>query len=99
MSGSHPLKLKFVTMLSQYILSNYRPISLLSNLIKIFEKIIVNRLYSFLEKYNCLYEFQYGFRAKHSTTHALINITESIREAFDGKNLVSVGLCRPSKSI
>ena len=37
------------------------------------------------EKYNCLYEFQYGFRAKHLTTHTLINITESIREAVDRK--------------
>ena len=39
------------------------------------------------EKYNCIYEFQRGFRAKHSTTHTLINITESIR--VDRKNLVS----------
>ena len=28
---------------------------------------------------------QYGFRPKHSTTHALINITENIREAIDGE--------------
>ena len=85
MSGSHSLKLKFVDATpihkkgSRIILLNYRPISLLSNLNAIFEKLIFNRLYSFLEKYNCIYEFQYGFRAKHSTTHALINITESIR--------------------
>ena len=33
-----------------------------------------------------IYEHQYGFRKKHSTTHALINITEKIRNALDNKN-------------
>ena len=37
------------------------------------------------KKYNCIYELQYGFRANHTTTHALINITEGIRETFDRK--------------
>ena len=95
MSGSHPQRLKFVNTIpihkkgSRILLSNYRPISLLSNLNKIFEKIIFKRLYSFLEKYECLYELQYGFRAKHPTTHALINITENIREALHSKKPVS----------
>ena len=95
MSRSHPQRLKFVNAIpihkkgSRILLSNYRPISLLSNLNKIFEKIIFKRLYSFLEKYECLYELQYGFRAKHSTTHALINITENIREALDSKKPVT----------
>ena len=85
MSGSHPLKLKFVNAIpihkkgSRIIISNYRPISLLSNLNKIFEKLIFNRLFFFLEKYDCIYELHYGFSTKHSTTHALINITESIK--------------------
>ena len=41
------------------------------------------RIYAFLEKHNILYDLQFGFRAKHSTTHALINITEKIRSALD----------------
>ena len=41
------------------------------------------RIYAFLEKYNILYDLQFGFRAKHSTTHALISITEKIRSALD----------------
>ena len=95
MSGTHPEKLKFVNAVpvhkkgSRILLSNYRPISLLSNLNKIFEKIIFNRLYQFLEKYNCIYELQFGFRSKHSTIHALINITERIREALDNNKLAS----------
>ncbi|XP_065650438.1 uncharacterized protein LOC136078586 [Hydra vulgaris] len=67
-------------------MSNYRPISLLSNLRKLFEKAIHKRLYAFLNKFKCLYKHQYGFRANHSTTHSLIKIVESIRKAQDDKN-------------
>ena len=47
------------------------------------EKLIFKRVYEFLEKYNCLYNLQFGFRSKHSTIHALINITECVRLALD----------------
>ena len=63
--------------------SNYRPISLLPNISKIIEKAMYTRLYNFLEKYNCLYKKQFGFRNSHSTNHALISITEKIRESLD----------------
>ena len=63
--------------------SDYRPISLLSNISKIIEKAMYTRLYNFLEKYNCLYKKQFGFRNSHSTNHALISITEKIRESLD----------------
>ena len=91
MSETHPEKLKFVKAIpihkkgSRILLSNYRPISL--NMI--FEKVIFKRLYCFLVKYNCIYELRYGLRAKHSTTHALINIPERIREALDNNKPVS----------
>ena len=42
-----------------------------------------SRLYRFLNIYNCFSELQFGFRAKHSTSHALISITEKIRRALD----------------
>ena len=70
---------------------NYRPISLLSNLNKIVEKIVHKRLYSFLEKEGKIYEKQFGFRKKHSTTHALLDLTEDIRDAID-KNKFSCGV-------
>ena len=63
--------------------SNYRPITLLPNISKIFEKATYTRLYNLLEKYNCLYKKQFGFRNSHSTNHALISITEKIRESLD----------------
>ena len=42
-----------------------------------------NRLYNFLESNKCIYELQFGFRSKHSTGHALTDLTEAIRKAMD----------------
>ena len=97
LTGTHPEKLKLVNAIpvfkkgSRLLVSNYRPISLLSNLNKVFEKIVYKRIYSFIEDNECLYSLQFGFRSKHSTTHALIHITENIRSALD-KNEVSCGI-------
>ena len=71
--------------------NNYRPISLISNLSKIIEKIVYSRLYLFLEQEELLYSRQFGFRNNHSTTDALIDITEKIKEACDNK-LYSCGI-------
>ena len=42
--------------------NNYRPVSLSSNLSKLIEKLVHNRLFNFLEKHKLLYEHQYGFQ-------------------------------------
>ena len=52
--------------------SNYRPIMLLSNLDKIVEKPMYNRVTDFLEKNNIIYPLQFGFSKNYSTTHTLI---------------------------
>ena len=52
---------------------------------------IDSRLYSFLELHNCIYKNQFGFRTNHSTFHALISITEDIRQALDN-NYFSCGI-------
>ena len=67
--------------------SNYRPISLLSNIEKILEKLMYKRLYTFLNNNNIIYNLQFGFRQQYSTSHALINITENIRKALDDGNI------------
>ena len=72
-------------------LTNYRPISLLSNIDKIFEKLIHSRVVKFLDQNNCLFNHQYGFRKKHSTIHALVNLTELIRANMD-KGIYSCGI-------
>ena len=66
--------------------SNYWPISLLSNVDKILERIMYNKLYTFLEKKRTYYSFQCGFRQKHSTTHALVHLIEWIRKQFGDGN-------------
>ena len=67
---------------SKLLVSNYRPISLLSNINKLLEKLIT-RVYKFLEVNKCLYSLQFGFRTRYSTNLTLISITENIREALD----------------
>jgi len=66
--------------------NNYRPISLLSIFDKIIEKVMYKRLYSFLEQHNILFENQFGFRKNNSTTFALLEITERIKETIDKHN-------------
>ena len=71
---------------SQLQCMNYRPISLLSNVNKIYEKLMYSRLYNFLNLHNCIYDLQFGFRGKHSTNYALLSLTENIRDALDNNN-------------
>ena len=60
----------------------YWPLSLFSKISKIFEKMMHIRLTSFLNKNKVLSRFQFGFRNKHSTNHALISLTEMIWSAL-----------------
>ena len=71
---------------SKLNINNYRLISLLSNISKIIEKLMHSRIENFLTKFNCLYNNQFGFRNKHSTNHALIQLTETIKNAIDKGN-------------
>ena len=64
-------------------LENYRPISLLSNFNLILEILIFKRLMKFIQTQNILYTKQFGFRQKHSTTQALLSITNKIQQAVD----------------
>ena len=89
LTGTFPDNLKIAKIIpifkndSKLSCNNYRPISLLSNISKIFEKLMYSRVYNFLDTFKCLYELQFGFRSNTSTNHALISITETIREAID----------------
>ena len=67
-------------------INNYCPISLLSIFNKILEKLMLKRLSCFIEKHNILYDRQFGFREKHSTSHSTLLIADRIQQAIeDGK--------------
>ena len=72
--------------------ANYRPISLLSNLSKVFEKIMYKQLEKYLETNNLICDHQFGFRKNHSTEHALMSISEQIKEIFEKNCLLVVFL-------
>ncbi len=65
--------------------SNYRPISILPCISKILERLVFSRLFNHLDANNILYKHQYGFRKRHSTEHALIQLVNYISSALDNK--------------
>ena len=69
----------------RHLFSNYRPIALLPQFSKILEKVFITRLNSFIDTNNLLSDCQYGFRSGKSTALALIDLTEEIAKAVDGK--------------
>jgi len=71
------------------IFSNYRPVSILPCLSKIFEKVVYNRLMSYINKNNILNKNQYGFRNKHSTIMAVIDFIEKINDSIDNGNITA----------
>ena len=81
-SGSFPSILKTAKVVSVFKKGskldccNYHPISLLSNVEKILEKLMYKQVYNFLTENNIIYDLQFGFRQKISASHALVNLTE-----------------------
>ena len=66
-------------------IGNYRPISVLTSISKILEKIIYKRLYDFLQINKILYNSQYGFRSKMSTVDAITDLIGSVIKNLDDK--------------
>ena len=67
--------------------SNYYPISLLLNIEKILQKRMYERLYTFLNNSNIIYNLQFRFRQQYSTSQAVINITGNLRKTLDDGNI------------
>ena len=74
-------------------LGNYRPISILPLLSKIFERSVLNRLLHFIEKHKILSPNQFGFQKGKSTSEAVLNFVEFVyRSENEGKHTMGVSV-------
>ena len=69
---------------------NFRPISVLSQINKIFEKVIHVRLSNFVDKHSLLPNNQFGFRKKHSASHGITHLNEQIIKNLESKKVSTV---------
>ena len=92
-----PSQLKIANVIPLYksddpmLFDNYRPVSVLCVLSKVFEKIMYNRVSTFLEIFKILHENQYGFRKKSSTHLALLSFVDKVIQAIE-KGEYAVGV-------
>ena len=68
------------------VLTNYRPITVVNSIAKIFEKSVCSRLVNYLERFDILTDNQFGFRSRHATSHAMIKLFDESLSALDNKN-------------
>ena len=75
------------------LITSYRPISLISSIMKLFERVIEQRLRSHLEHVGFINKHQSGFRKAKSTNDHLFRLSQSIMESFNrGEHVVAVFL-------
>ena len=75
------------------MLNNYRPVSVLPLLSKIFERLMYNRLIEFINKHDILYKYQFGFRRGMGTSTVMIILIDKIVSALDnGDSVIGVFL-------
>jgi len=90
--GTFPACLKTATVVPIHksgdinCVDNYRPISMLPILSKIFEKLMLRRLKSFLKASNLLNDNQFGFRENSSTSDALLEFIECTSVSLNNRN-------------
>ena len=72
---------------------NYHPVSLLSVVNKVFEKLVNNRIVDQLEKCVLFSDFQYGFRSSRSTADLLKVVSDGIARAFNRSGATQTVWC------
>ena len=92
-TGVFPNQLKISKVIPKYkskdhtLLSNYRPTALLPSISKIFEYVFQEQLSNYFIQNNLLSSQQYGFRAKHSTELAALNLVDHLTYKLDSGNI------------
>ena len=89
-TGIFPTKLKIAKVLplfknkgDSHLFDNYRPISLLPTISKIFERVVHKQLYDYFAENDLFYKSQYGYRKGHSTELAALEIADRISQYLD----------------
>lgn len=75
----------------KHLLTNYRPVSVLPVLSKVFESALNVRLQKFFNKYNVISDMQYGFQKKKSCEGALLNIKHEMISVIENR-MYTLGL-------
>ena len=92
-------RIKPIPKISEPMLAtDFRPISLLIAFSKIIEKVVAKQMKDYLIKYNILDKFQSAYREGHSTTTALIDITDNIYKSLDNSEITILVLLDYSKA-
>ena len=92
--GVFPTELKLANVIPLYksddafVFNNYRPVSLLCVISKVFERIMYNRLIDFLETYAILNNSQFWFRKMHSTYMALMTLMNRLITSLENDEYV-----------
>ena len=73
--------------------SDFRPISLLSGIGRILERIVFKNIHNYFNEYNLLYKYLSGFLPNHSTTLQLIDIYHHICQMFDNNQYAYMVFC------
>ena len=68
--------------------ANYRPISILPTISKIFERHVNKHLMAYLNKYGLIHETQSGFRQKHSCQTALVKLVDQWMSCIDKGDII-----------
>ena len=103
-SGKFPERLKYALIRpvhkkgDKHLVTNYRPISLLTSFSKIFEKLVFARLYKHLLTNRILAKAQYGFRSNSSTENAAYNVINEITQAMNDRRPLGGLFCDLEKA-
>lgn len=93
LTGIYPEKLKIAKVIPLYKkgekhnIENFRPVSLLSSISKVFEKVAYIQLSDYFTNNKLWFDGQYGFRNEHSTELAAVELTDRIMEALDKQHI------------
>ena len=98
-----PKKLKIAKVIlffkkdDKLLMDNYRPVSLVTSISKVFEKVAHQQLTNYFTRNKLFYKSQYGFRAEHSTEFASLELVDRVIESFEKKTGTNFNLHGPVK--